>query len=122
MYYSRIDTVFNNKSWEPAIQNLKETFGYFDKMEFAKLSFARLEKELTIFKMPGIEMFKEVYTKSTGLVLHSDARDVEPVSISNTFRHFHKYSFVKKTLDKIEHELKQLIKPSIENLKSVYAK
>jgi hypothetical protein len=122
MYYSSIGTVFNKQSWELEIQNLKETFSHYDKMQFAKLSFVRLGKELTIFKSPSIEILKKVYNKSIGLVLHKDAGDIEPISISNTFRHFHRNHFTKKTLDKIGQELQLFNKPSIENLKLLYAK
>ena len=122
MYYNSIGTVFNKQSWELEIHNLKDTFSHYDKMQFAKLSFVRLGKELKIFKTPSIEVLKKIYNKSIGYVLNKETRDLENSSISNTFRHFNKNHFTKKTLVKIGHELQLFNKPSIENLKLLYAK
>jgi hypothetical protein len=122
MYYNSIGTVFNKQSWELEIHNLKDTFSHYDKMQFSKLSFVRLGKELKIFKTPSIEVLKKVYNKSIGYVLNKETRDLENSSISNTFRHFNKNHITKKTLVKIGHELQLFNKPSIENLKLLYAK
>ena len=122
MYYNSIGTVFNKQSWELEIHNLKYTFSHYDKMQFAKLSFVRLGKELKIFKSPSIEVLKKIYDKSIGFVLNKETRDFETSSISNTFRHFNKKQITKKTLDKIGQELQLFNKPSIENLKLLYAK
>jgi len=120
LYYNRTGNLFNKECWEFEVNNLKDTFSQYDNLRYAKKTFIRFGKELYIFKNPSIDLLKLLYAKSIGYVFNKNSWGVFTPDIKKTFSHLNKNLRTKKTLDKIEYELKIFNMPSIENLKLLY--
>ena len=114
---------FKEDSWEAETTPLAEAFWQYKSPSHIKTGNAekenRMEKELNIFKTPNIEILKSLYYKSKSYLLNKSKLETE-------FNYFEKIStriiepIVKKSLDKLEKELRIFKTSSIETLKSSY--
>ena len=114
---------FSENSWEAETTPLAEAFWQYKSPLHVKTGNAekenRMEKELNIFKTPNIEILKSLYYKSKSYLLYKGKSETE-------FNYFGKIStriiepIVKKSLDKLEKELRIFKTPNIETLKTSY--
>lgn len=80
----------------------------------------KTENELNIFKTPSIEILKSLYYKSKAYVLDKRRFEVEATCIVKVSTQIIKSPIVKKSLDKLEKELRIFKTQNIETLKSSY--
>jgi hypothetical protein len=80
----------------------------------------KAKQELKIFKATSIEKLKALYYKSKTYLTEKNRLIVEFNQTEKELSHFSKIPILKKSLNKIENELKIFKKTNIETLKSTY--
>jgi len=80
----------------------------------------KAKQELKIFKATSIEKLKALYYKSKTYLTEKNRSIVEFNQTEKELSHFNKIPILKKSLNKIENELKIFKKTNIETLKSTY--
>ena len=80
----------------------------------------KTKNELSIFKTPSIKVLKSLYYKSKSYLLEKNLFEDETNCIMKVSRHITQSPIVKKSLDKLENELRIFKTPNIETLKSSY--
>lgn len=80
----------------------------------------KANQELKIFKATSIEKLKALYYKSKTYLTEKNRLIVEFNQTEKELSNFNKIPILKKSLNKIENELKIFKKTTIETLKSTY--
>ena len=78
------------------------------------------KQELKIFKATSIELLKKLYSKSKSYLTENKTWEVVIDRLENESRHLGEIPILKKSLNKIENELKIFRKVNIETLKTAY--
>ena len=78
------------------------------------------KQELKIFKATSIELLKKLYYKSKSYLTENKTWDVVTDRMENESKRFGEIPILKKSLNKIETELKIFRKVNIETLKTAY--